>query len=182
MGLLNDLLFLAVGLFGVLGFQRGHTRWKGMRHRIPSPLALPTFHYETYGHPKAPVPTLHEALPPPPENMAWEIKTLVDTYSKDSGIDDTTTWLQCAMIDILAAEDTERIKSTKRVDLIWETRYRALPECNKTWAVEYRKYPRLMNNEFQTNIIDPFISWAQGHVDRYNQDHFGHGEYMIKGA
>ncbi len=115
--------------------------------------------YQKYGHPHAPVPALHKKLPKPPEGFAWEIKV-------EPGESERPTLI----LDLVNIGTGETVDS-KRRDLILKAK-------GYYWAEVYR-ITTVAGWHFDTDLIGPFIDWAQKQVDKHTT-YTTPGEYLMK--
>lgn len=151
--------------------------WKKRRATTASKAASPA--YQKYGHPFAPVPKLHEALPSPPMGHAWEIS--VESGTHDNG--DETLWLVCRLMEIVSATLIAECKT----DLIYEHhytyRYTGAMSDIRTWSDWYMSGSETGNyTRAWDKLVGDTAKWAGKEKSKIERKDFVGGEFMIKGA
>lgn len=134
--------------------------------------------YQKYGHPFAPVPKLHEALPSPPVGHAWEISVEPGKHEND----DETLWLVCRLTEVVSGS----CAAERKVDLIYEHhhvyRYTGADDI-RTWS-DYYVGGSATGNHVRAwgKLIGDTANWAEKEKAKIARKDFVGGEFMIKGA
>ena len=157
---------------GILGFFV--PQWRKKRRAKPAETPAGP-EYQKYGHPFAPVPTLHEALPSPPAGYAWEIS--VESGNYENG--DETLWLACGLINVVTGSRV----AGRKTDLLYRSHYDHASDLSKLWSDHYVGATEgYILGSAQSAFVFKFVEWAEAEKAKIARKDFIGGEFMIKGA
>lgn len=130
--------------------------------------------WETYGHPKAPIPEIYKRLPSPPPGFVWEINIgeCGDAWraSNEKTCPSGTLALQVGLLDLT----TGTVVTSKRQCLVMENHI-----CEYSYANQYRRYSSIKESTFDKGMIRPLVEWAdKERLSRMTYE--THDEYLIK--
>jgi hypothetical protein len=187
LGYLASLRMWEDGLLGMWvpsGFRQRHLAHKGLP-AIDKPA------YESYGLPYEPVPTVHAALPKPPNDHMWEVTVQPCKNYRYQRVPNKI-WRE-ERVPVESLELIVRLLSTRAglktvisefsKDLIWKNWYES--QDGTTWVGFFRTHDQRDGRYyFQQQFVGPFKDWAQNQKDLIARNQIvagGGGEYLTKG-